>query len=352
MANLTEISIGIRKIGTIGVIGIISFFILKFFVNTGIMYYKATHQPPAVVPDIAFGKLPRPKFSDKLTVNPNLKYTLQNIEGKPPETTASARVFSMPKKSYSFESGEEAKNLAKKLGFESPPKIDTVYYYYSRQNEPGLSLFIDGTNLNFQYKYNYVQDPKILATGQIPTVNDAVGNVKNYLNYANLWDNSILNGKTTTEILTYDGRLEKMTEASSLSTAQAVRINFYRDDIDGFSLLPDEFFHSHNYALYAPAAGRQINNLLELSYVFWPIDLQSFGTYPLITGEEAYQALVSGNGMIANQGNNGDDITIRKIYLAYFDPATPQMYLQPIIVFEGDNNFVAYLPAVRPEYFN
>jgi len=39
-------------------------------------------------------------------------------------------------------------------------------------------------------------------------------------------------------------------------------------------------------------------------------------------------------------------VTIRNIYLAYFEPVTLTNYLQPIFVFEGDNNFVAYVPAI------
>jgi hypothetical protein len=37
---------------------------------------------------------------------------------------------------------------------------------------------------------------------------------------------------------------------------------------------------------------------------------------------------------------------VRKIYLAYFEPINLTNYLQPIFVAEGDNNFVAYMPAI------
>src|SRR3989338_1237680 len=115
MANLTEISIGIRKIATYLGIGLIVIVILRFMVGVGITYYKLTHQPPPALPDIAFGKLPRPKFPDNSILSAEFTFNLQNIEGRPPDATAAARVFSMPKKSYTFESGEEIKQLAKKM---------------------------------------------------------------------------------------------------------------------------------------------------------------------------------------------------------------------------------------------
>ncbi|NMB56402.1 hypothetical protein GYA19_00515, partial [Candidatus Beckwithbacteria bacterium] len=47
----------------------------------------------------------------------------------------------------------------------------------------------------------------------------------------------------------------------------------------------------------------------------------------------------------------GDKIMIRNISLAYFDSKLPQKYLQPIYVFEGDDNsnreFIAYIPALQ-----
>ena len=238
------------------------------------------------------------------------------------------------------------------MGFESPPRIDTVYYFFARDNEPRLTLFIDGTNLNFQYKYNYLDDPLIFGLGQIANIDDATQNVGQFLEYSHLWDESILKGKKTSEVLIFDDRLKKLVTASSLSNAQAVRVNYFRSDIDNMQVLPDEFDISYNYVIYAPTPGRNLNNILEVSYIFWPIDLNTSGSYPLITSEDGYQALLKGEGIIIDRGNNDTNITIRKIYLAYYDSSFPQQYLQPIFVFEGDNNFVAYYPAVNPEYFN
>jgi len=35
------------------------------------------------------------------------------------------------------------------------------------------------------------------------------------------------------------------------------------------------------------------------------------------------------------------------VYLAYYDSLDPQTYLQPVFVFEGDDDFLAYVPAVE-----
>jgi len=67
---------------------------------------------------------------------------------------------------------------------------------------------------------------------------------------------------------------------------------------------------------------------------------------------QAWNELQQGKGYIANFGQQGDNgqITIRKVYLAYYDTEVPQTYLQPIYIFEGDKNFFAYVTAVNPKW--
>jgi len=38
------------------------------------------------------------------------------------------------------------------------------------------------------------------------------------------------------------------------------------------------------------------------------------------------------------------------VRLAYFEPITLVQFLQPVYVFEGDGEFVAYVPAVTEKY--
>ena len=42
----------------------------------------------------------------------------------------------------------------------------------------------------------------------------------------------------------------------------------------------------------------------------------------------------------------GGTATVRTVTLAYYDSLDPQNYLQPVFVFEGDDGFLAYVPAV------
>lgn len=352
MANLTEISITARKTGFFAVIIVIGLIILRMIIGFSIQIYKASHQPAPAPPDVRFNKIPKPVFSDENRLSSGLTFSLQNIAGRPPDTTASARVYYMPKKLPSFESGDRAKKLAKRLGFIQDPKIESIYYFYTDAGEPLHTLSIDSVHLNFQLIYKYRENPQIFGSEQITSSQQVLDSAKNFIKSNDLFDDSIVNGKITSDLLRYDPASQKLIPANSLSATQAVRINFFREDLDGMKILPPEFNQSYNYLLYAPTPKTNLKNVLELYYTFWPIAFLEYGTYPLSSAQQAYQAMIDGFATVISMGSNtSNSIVIRNIYLAYYDSKQPQLYLQPIFVFEGDNGFVAYYPAITSDWY-
>jgi len=75
------------------------------------------------------------------------------------------------------------------------------------------------------------------------------------------------------------------------------------------------------------------------------IDLESFSTYPIKAVEDAWTDLEKGNYWPASDTSN-ESVVIRHVYLAYFEPIVLTHFLQPVFVFEGSDNFVAYVTAV------
>jgi hypothetical protein len=86
-----------------------------------------------------------------------------------------------------------------------------------------------------------------------------------------------------------------------------------------------------------------------LEYTLWPVSQENSATYPLKSGEEAFEELKNGGGAII-LGGNQVEAAIRKVYLAYLDTKEYQDFLQPIFVFEGDGGFVAYVAAVQDSW--
>ena len=351
MANLTEISIFTRKFFVWLVLAFIGYLILKIIISFGIGYWAMTHPPTLPLPNVLFGKIPKPVFPLDSTTSAGLNFSLQNIEGRPPESTGAGKVYSMPKKLPTLLSPERALKFAAKLGFLNQPDIvQSTNYHFTDPAEPDRTLSLDIVNMNFHLKYDYQKNPQIFEKVKFQTKHQPLTEVKNYLRFNNLFDESIINGKTTLDLLIYDPINKRFKPATSLSTTQAVRINFFKTDLETLKILPPKFNLSYISVLYAPSPGIS-SPIIEISYTFWPIAFDDFGTYPLISGTSAWEELVKGNAAIISMGNNtSGNIVIRNIYMAYYDSEDPQLFLQPIFVFEGDNNFVAYLPAIIPDW--
>lgn len=351
MATLTEISIASRKYVLWLIAVFIGYLILSPVFNLIIKSVKNTQPvspPPA---DVRFNKIPAPKFP-VATSSSGLQFVLENIEGRPPETTSAGRIYAMPKKLPTLLSAQRAKGFASQLGFsEEPEPVTSLYFRFTDPADTLRTLELDAVNLNFKLGYNYQQNPLIVSQDPISNKNQPLSEVTSFIERYGLFDDSILKGKTESEYLTFDPKSLSITKASSLTVTNMVRINFFREDINGFRVLPPGFNKSHIYALYTPAADRN-TNILGLVYTFWPVAFDDFATYPLKNSAEAWRDLEDGYAYIINLGNNLEDkpIVIREIYLAYYDSEEPQRYLQPIFVFEGDNDFVAYLPAISPDW--
>ena len=356
MGNLTEISIIFRKLIIWLSLGIIVFIFLRLLFIIAINSWKASHPIRIPPPKMEFGKLPNPKFSQVATSSSGLRFTLENIEGvpvvdKPQEGTASSKVYSMPKKSPTFLSADRSNKFAVKLGFTNEPQVsNSTIYNYTDPLEPLRTLSVDSINLNFILKYRWENNPIVVSNGRLDSKDQALNEIKSFIQYNNLFDDSIALGKKNPELLTYNQLTNSFLPSTSVSTANVIKVNYFRNDLDGLKILPPAFNHSYNYVIYTRSTNTN-SQVLEVSYKFWPIDFDNFGTYPIKSAISAWQDLIDGYATVVNLGNNSpQNIVIRHIYLAYYDSEDPQPYLQPIYVFEGDNDFVAFLPAVISEW--
>ncbi len=348
--NLTEISIKARKMFIWLIIITLSYIMVKFMIDMGIAYYKATHLPPIPGPNHNFNKLPNPNFGKKTISSSGMSFSLELVEGKPPETTSAGKVYSMPKKLPTLLAAEKAKEYAKRLLFiQEPVQLSTTLYRFTDPQDKLRTMDLDITYKNFKIVYDYLKNPQGISLEEGIDKKSAENEVINFANIASI-DDSISNGIITYDALKYNSETKKFIPATSLSTANALRVNYFRKNLDNLKILPPAFNRSYNYTIYVPSL--TVNpKILEMQYIFWPIAFDDFATYPLRSGAIAWQDLQDGYASVIENNNGKDEtIKIRQIYLAYYDSEEPQNYLQPIFVFEGDNNFVAYLPAITEDW--
>lgn len=342
MATLTKTAYLSRKAIKFGSIGIVILLILRFAFITIRAYWKKAHPPAPPPPTVTFGKLPKLAFPERQNL-PTLNFRLETISGSLPDLPSQAKIFFISKPSPNFSTKGNAKVWAKKLGFtKEPQETDQYFFRFSTDTVPKTILEVDCLTRNFSLSYDWKNDLEILSKGTPPADTQAISTAKSFLQGANVLTDELMKGSSEVIFLKYvNGNLVNSIYHESV----LAKVNLLRKDLEGLKILPPNPKDSNVSLLISSSQSNR--GVIEVKYYHYPISENNFSTYPLKDAKTAWSVLIGGKGFVANLGNNTEGkIVIRNAYLAYYESEQPQTYLQPIIVFEGDNDFIAYVPAV------
>lgn len=353
MTTLSRVAVIARKVIRYGVYLTILIIVGRLLYNFGYGIYRQFFPPAEPEPTLVLGDvLPTLPFPEK-TVPQNLTYKLETQDGKLPDLPKQALVYAMNPISPNIQALDIAKDKAQKLGFLPDGKkiVENVpnVYVFKKEEEPS-SLTMNIVNGAFSISYDLNSNPTVIST--IPPSPDAAEqNAISYLKSAQLLP-SDLTGPTTHVF--YKVQNGNFVPVVSLSESDLIKINLFRKNIDkDYPSLTPEYPNESNVWFMMSGAGRFSDaKIIAAEYHYFTVNEEKSGTYPLKTADEAWENLKSGNSYIVNiKDPNQNEITIRKIYLAYYDAGQYMDFYQPIIVFEGDNDFVSYVPAVSSKHY-
>lgn len=314
----------------------------------GLGIYRKIFPAPPPAPTVKYGKLPKIEFPPEQK-RENLSLSVETPEGGLPTLPTQVKVFFMPKLNPNLLSLDVAKNKAGALGFNPTEQqvSQTVYKFPNKTSPSTLEMnIVTGV---FSISYDLKADSSPLEK-RPPAPEIAAAAARAYLSSSDLLPDD-LTGTTTHEFL----KLEStgLTTALSLSEANLIKINLFRKSYDNLPSLTSDP-NKANVWFMISGAGQRDKQIIAAEFHYFPVDETQYSTYPIKTSNEAWDELTAkGAGFIANLGQNksGDSIKIRRIYLAYYDAGVPIEFFEPIVVFEGDNGFIAYVPAVSPDYY-
>ena len=344
-ASLTKISITTRKIIRYSIYGFIAIILTRALILGAIKIYKIYNPDPPPPAEVKYGRLPSLPFPQQ-DGPMGLTYMLETPTGGFPEFSHLANVFLMPRVGSQLLSLDYAQTIANKLKYlpEGDKVTETIYKFYHKDIPSELQVNI-ATGI-FSLSYNLEADPSPLEH-KPPLPEVAASKARGFISGAGLLPDD-LKGPTKHEFVKLkDG---KIVGVISHADAQFTKVYLFRTDYDELPSLtsnPDK----GNVWFIVSGEGRG-KTIIAAEYHYFPVDETSFSSYPIITPQVAWEDLNNGKGFVARLGNNpSKNITVRRIYLAYFDPGEITSFYQPIFVFEGDNDFLAYVPAVTPEYY-
>ena len=352
MASLTETAFYTRRAINWTILAVIGYIILRIFWSIVASLFLAIFPPKAPPPNHAFGTLPAIKFPQSAaSPSGQMVYQLQTISGSVPETSPSANVYFMPKTGSNLMALSTAQSFAKRLSFDPTPISDPTnqnVYRFDDPTSPLRHLWYDVVSSNFIIRYDFAQDAGLFLNNNVPTADAAQSEAKNLLQTYGLYPQDFTGGNVT--VTFYKVSQNSLVPVDSQSQADAVRIDFYRPDIASTPVVTGT--SGGPISIILSGSSDQKKRVLQFTYTYWPIDYQTTATYPLKTSTEAWQELQAGGGYVLKYPDSGNVITVRDVYLAYYDSLDPETYLQPIFVFSGDGGFTAYVSAVNPTYID
>lgn len=343
-SSLTITAYHTRRAINVGILILIAYIILRLSWGIFAAIWLMIFPPPPTPANHAFGKLPAIKFPIS-SGSADLRFRLETVEGYVPPASESAMVFFMPKNPANLLALTNAKEFAKQMEFTDEP-VETSKYLYNfiDPQNPLRQMLYDIVSKNFTLRYLYQQDPSLFTERDVPLPSTALMESQGLLQNFQLYPKDIANGSTNIQYLKFVG--DSLVPTTSHSQADAIQIDYFRGPIADTDIFYPNPQQGPITFLYS-GSNNSKKKLLELTYNYWPVDPETNATYTLKTSTQAWQELQSGTGYVASYPKGErKDVTVRKIYLGYYDSLDSQTYLQPIFVFEGDNGFVAYIPAV------
>ncbi len=348
MATLTETAYYARRTVNWAILAVIAYILLRIFWSIFIAVFLLIFPPKAPPPNHLFGKLPALVFPAAATPSARLTFQLQTIEGTVPAASVSATVYFMPKTAPNLLGLNTAQSFASSFEFDPTPVQESKNIY--RFNDPALplrTLRYDIVSNNFIIRYAFEQDPSIFSEKNLPSQEDGTNEAVNLLRMHNIYPDDIAGGTNEITALKLNGT--QLVTTTSLSQADAERIDFFRKPIGDTSVFTPDPNQAPISIIFSGSSDTK-KQVIQLAYTFWPIDYETTATYGLKTSEQAWEELQNGGGYIARYPTSGNLAVVRNVYLGYYDSLDAQTYLQPIFVFDGDNGFRAYVPAVAPPW--
>ncbi|MBI3443421.1 hypothetical protein HY008_02025 [Candidatus Woesebacteria bacterium] len=353
-ASLTTIAITIRKTIRYGLYLVILVTVVRLLYGIGIGFYRKIRPAPPPPPTLAFGKLPKLPFPEQGVLPPGaqelpaLEYKVETATGNLPKFDPQVKIYFMPTQSPNLFSANKAKETATRLGFTGGPVELTQTLFRFKHSSSPSSMELNIVTGVFSISFDIASDRSI-TTFRPPAPPAAINQVKAFLSFAGVFPPDFTEAPATHDFLILEG--QKLVPAVSLSEAQIIKVNLYRKEYDklpSVTTVPDQA----NVWFLVSGSGDRGRSVFAGEFHYFPVDEEKNATYPLKTSQQALDELIQGGGFIARLGENQDGkITVRKIYLGYYDSGIQMDFYQPVVVFEGDRDFVAYVPAVTHDHY-
>ncbi|HEX8966014.1 MAG TPA: hypothetical protein VF820_06310 [Patescibacteria group bacterium] len=342
MTTLHRVTEATRKVLIGFAIGIGSILFLIFFLRLLGTIKDTLFPTPPTPPTMSFGKLPSLTFPQS-SISGSFTYALNTISGTLPTLPDRATIYPIQQPQANLLSFDDAQKVLAQNGFSgSAVTVSSEEYQWQQATSPFLKITYNIVNHNFSITSNYLADPTVLAAINLPSQIQATSLSKAFLTNISSYPSDIDESKTSVQL--YDIQNSTLVSAISLSNAKILQVNYFQNNINNLPIVyPDT---PNSTMQISVAAGTTQPQVVAADFYHQVVQTDKSATYPIKTAQQAYDDLKANKGYIASYNGSGNSITIKNVYLAYYLGKAQQQYAMPVIVFQGDNNFYAFVSAI------
>lgn len=352
--TLTEVNYYTRRFSPVALIvflvGLILFFGVKLlFTYMSSQKVTTTTTSTLVSYDPVFDKI-KPPMTGNIKKSDKYTFVMDTLDGTPnfEEATSAAEVYFLPQKTASFGFLSKIYSMAKAAGFDTDITQHRLDDKQAIFDDGKNKLAIDIKTFNYIYSYTITRDdnvtPPTLPVAETTLFNEAA----TYISAMRRYPEELARGERNIKYMRLNPETSEIIPLKSPESANIVEVDFFLPDRNGLPVVSSSYYNSQHYVMLLIGGNKP--KVIKAQVQYFDRSEDQVGRYPLRSAEQAWEDLKKGQGIVVSSESELGEIKIQKVFLAYYDPAVYQEYVQPVYVFLGNNEFVAYVSAVRDDY--
>jgi len=379
--NLTETQITVKRGLFVVLLMTFIYYSGKFLLFTGISVYKQLFPKDLPPPTASFGKLPSLKMPTyKILGKPT--YTLDTETGSLPNFSDRINVYKLVKPTPNLLAESKVKDLATSLGFNSGFTKKNISEFRWIDGNAERTMDADVITKNFIVKTKMSKLGSILSTTNTITEKDATDIALGFIRANALLQQDELSSVRVTTIPTIVNLSKYQDMNRFLRQAKIIKVNVYRSITQPIPFTKEKSTYEvlgpnpkNSLISFYISNHKDIFKYPEINFTHWSIDFKNKSTYPISDIGAVWNTIQQGQGIVAytKLSESGyyanyepitfDEIRIKKVYIAYYEPYNYTPYLQPIYVFEGTfktiretgtlakkGDIIIYYPAIAGDF--
>ena len=346
MPTLSIVKMDFLKFAKWGGIALGILIILVVILRILLMVKEIISPTPPPAPTLTFGKLPSTYFPE--SIEKNFTYEVDTISGELPNLYPTAKVYKMEQQEPDILAVQKASEKVSRLGFKSrPQQISDFVYLWNDSSIPAKNLILNTKLSEFNLTSSFLEHEDLLSGKNFTNQNEPISEAKSFLKTLKFYPDDLDDEKTQVEFSILDNG--KITPSTRVVSSNLATVYFFQKDIKEIPIVYPQGKKSSMKLVIG--SGRLFGQVLDAKFTHQKI-LDESSTYPIKTTTVAFDELKNGNAYIVSHNGTDNKILIKKVYLAMYSEGRIQKFLTPVIVFEGNNDFMAYVPAITNEWID